>query len=65
MAMKWKYKDSRGIWQTGDFVNFADHGGTDITYFFKRHNTGETDVVSGSRLKESHPICLDDKNINP
>ena len=53
---KWKYQDSRGVWQTGEFLKFSDKGGTDITYFFKRDKTGETDLVSGSRLKKAKKL---------
>ena len=53
---RWKYQDSRGVWQTGEFLKFSDRGGTDVTYFFKRDKTGETDVVSGSRLKKAKRI---------
>jgi hypothetical protein len=53
---KWEYIDNRGKKQTGDFVKFLDHGGTDVTYFFKNSKTGKVDVISGSRLKKAKPI---------
>ena len=61
MQARWEYPDGRGVMQTGTFIKFADHGGTDVTYFFKRDNTGEIDVVSGSRLAKSKRIWDNDK----
>ncbi len=49
----WKYKDATGVERTGDFVDFSDRGGTDVTYCFRRAD-GTLDLVSGQRLKEAH-----------
>lgn len=53
---RWEYQDSRGVSQTGTVIKTVDKGGTDVTYMFKRDKTGETDVVSGSRLKKAKRI---------
>lgn len=53
--MRWKYRDSRDIEREGEFQAFADHGGTDVTYIFKRDD-GAIDCVSGTRLKLASPI---------
>jgi hypothetical protein len=35
---------------------FTDRGGTDVTYWFRDHVTGELSLVSGSRLKAARRI---------
>lgn len=55
----WSYKDSTGVQREGAFENFADHGGTDVTYFFRRAD-GTLDVVSGSRLKNAKHIRVEE-----
>ena len=56
-TMKWKYKDNRGIWQTGTLEKVSDLGGTDVTYFFK-NESGILDVIPGPKLKrdDAKPI---------
>lgn len=59
--VKWEYTDARGVRQKGIYLNSSERQGSDVTYYFKNLKTGNTDVVSGSRLKtmkriyESHP----------
>ena len=53
--IRWKYEDSTGVEREGIFEKFTDHGGTDITYFFRRDD-GKLDLVSGSRLKKASRI---------
>ena len=55
MQQRWRYEDAQGVEVEGFFENFADHGGTDVTYFFRRDD-GTLDVVSGSRLKTARNI---------
>jgi hypothetical protein len=52
----WKYQDARGVWHVGHTCGVFDHGGTDITYAFRDCETGEYDLVSGSRLKAAERI---------
>jgi hypothetical protein len=52
---RWRYEDARGVKREGVFIDFADYGGTDVTYFFRRDD-GAVDLVSGSRLKLASPI---------
>lgn len=52
----WEYEDARGMTQRGHFVHFTDHGGTDVTYFFRRCADGALDLVSGARLKAARRI---------
>jgi len=53
---KWEYFDSRGVKHTGWIEKTVDHGGTDVTYFFRDENTDELSVVSGSILKKAKRI---------
>jgi hypothetical protein len=57
---RWRYEDRIGVAREGTFKGYADHGGTDVTYFFERDD-GVTDVVSGPRLKKASPIYNDTK----
>lgn len=52
---RWAYEDGRGAQREGAFQNFYDHGGTDVTYKFRR-DSGEIDMVSGSRLKKAKRV---------
>ena len=49
-ATSWEYVDARGTMKDS-----SDKGGTDITYFMIR-DTGELDIVSGSRIKKMKGI---------
>lgn len=51
----WLYQTASGIQVIGQFEKSFDYGGTDIVYFMRR-NTGELDVLSGSRLKAAQRI---------
>ena len=55
MRQRWSYTDSMGTEREGFFEKFLDHGGTDVTYFFRRDG-GRLDLVSGSRLKSARNI---------
>ena len=67
--MKWHYLDNRGVPQEGTVEKTVDHGGSDVTYFFRR-DSGELDCLSGLRVKDhAHavyghkpgcPICEED-----
>ncbi len=57
MRTRWRYKDALGIPREGTFEKFTDHGGTDITYFFRRDD-GTLDLVSGSYLAEARVATL-------
>lgn len=48
--MEWHYLDNRGVPQTGTVEQTLDHGGSDVTYYF-RNDTGKLDVLSGLRVK--------------
>ena len=52
----WTYQDSVGVQRTGYFEKSLDHGGTDITYFFRRVEDGQLDLVSGLRLRAAKRI---------
>lgn len=52
----WKYRDARGVEQTGTMERFSDFGGTDVTYWFRRISDNTLDLVSGQRLKEAERI---------
>ena len=51
-AIRWKYKDGRGVWQTGTVEKTTEGQGSDVTYFFKNDKTGNIDVVSGRKMKK-------------
>lgn len=53
---KWKYEGARGVTHVGYLQKFSDFGGTDATYWFRDHLTGELDLVSGSRLKAARTL---------
>jgi hypothetical protein len=55
MKQRWTYKDATGVQREGTFEKYTDHGGSDITYFFRRDDN-TLDLVSGSRLKEARNI---------
>jgi hypothetical protein len=55
---KWEYQDALGIVRQGYMEKFSEHGGTDVTYWFRDHETGSLDLVSGSRLKAAHVIAI-------
>lgn len=55
MRPRWKYQDATGVWREGTFVNFSDHGGTDVTYWFRRDD-GTLDLCSGERLRRAARI---------
>ena len=55
MSQRWTYKDATGTQREGFFEHFSDHGGTDITYWFRRDDN-TLDLVSGQRLKEAKNI---------
>jgi hypothetical protein len=61
---RWRYEDTTGIEQEGEFKDFSDKGGTDVTYFFERDD-GRLDAVSGSRLKKAKPIYNTDERETP
>ena len=50
---KWTYKDKLGIEHIGYVERTADHGGTDVTYFFRDANNGQLSVLSGALLKQA------------
>lgn len=52
---RWRYQDATGVERVGYFENWTDHGGTDVTYFFRRED-GTLDLCSGSRLKQAERI---------
>lgn len=47
----WEYETAIGIPVRGTLEKTSEGQGTDVTYFFRRE-TGELDVISGSRLKK-------------
>lgn len=49
----WRYKDNLGIERTGRVVKTSDYGGTDVTYFFRRADSGQLDVLSGPYIKRT------------
>jgi len=53
---RWHYYDSRGIEHFGWIEKIADHGGTDVTYFFKDELSDELSVLSGTLLKQAERI---------
>ena len=53
---RWKYYDSLGKEHYGWVEKFADHGGTDVTYFFRDEKSNELSVLSGSKLKKAERI---------
>jgi len=53
---RWKYYDSRGVMHYGWVEKFTDHGGTDVTYFFRDEKTNELSLASGSVLKKADRI---------
>jgi hypothetical protein len=53
---KWSYQDARGIDHIGYMERFNDYGGTDVTYWFRDHETGELSLCSGARLKAAKRI---------
>jgi hypothetical protein len=53
---KWSYQDARGIDHIGYMERFSDHGGTDVTYWFRDATTGDLTLCSGSRLKAAKRI---------
>lgn len=61
---RWRYKDSVGVDHEGNFEKFSDHGGSDITYYFRRDD-GTLDLVSGSRLREAHSLLQSDITTAP
>ena len=54
---RWQYQDARGVTHTGYLERFSDHGGTDVTYWFRDHVTGALDLVSGSRLRAAKVLA--------
>ena len=54
-GQKWEYEDGAGVKRTGTFVKSSEGQGSDVTYFFKR-DTGETDAVSGEKLKRARGV---------
>jgi len=52
---RWTYQDATGVWREGTYKRCTDHGGTDVTYWFKRDD-GTLDLVSGERLKKAERI---------
>ncbi|MHC2284412.1 hypothetical protein [Bradyrhizobium barranii] len=53
---RWEYQDAAGLPHVGYLERFSDHGGTDVTYWFRDRVTGELSLVSGSRLKAARRI---------
>lgn len=53
---KWSYQDGRGVEHIGYFQQSNDYGGTDVTYWFRDHLTGELTLCSGSRLKAAKRV---------
>lgn len=53
----WRYQDACGVTHQGFMQSFADHGGTDVTYWMRDHATGELSLVSGSRAKAMERIA--------
>jgi hypothetical protein len=53
---RWEYEDAAGVPHVGYMQTFTDRGGTDVTYWFRDHVTGELSLVSGSRLKAARRI---------
>jgi hypothetical protein len=53
---KWEYQDACGVTHQGYMQTFSDHGGTDITYWFRDHQTGALALVSGARLKAAKRV---------
>jgi hypothetical protein len=53
MNPAWHYNDARGVAHTGYVERTVDHGGTDVTYYFRDSSTGELSLVSGPRLREA------------
>jgi len=53
---RWAWQDATGIWREGYMETFTDHGGTDVTYWFRRDPDGTLDLVSGARLKAAKRI---------
>jgi hypothetical protein len=51
----WQYETVHGLAVRGHVEKTSDHGGTDVTYFMRRE-TGEIDVLSGSRLKAARVL---------
>ena len=54
-GQRWRYLDAIGIEREGFMKGFADHGGSDVTYFFERDD-GRLDVVPGPRMKHAKNI---------
>jgi hypothetical protein len=52
----WKIVDSTGQVRVARMVGFSDFGGTDVPYYFRDLTDDSFHVVSGERLKQSHPI---------
>ncbi len=61
MEQRWTYSDRIGVQREGTFEKFYDHGGTDVTYYFRRDD-GTLDLVSGSRLKDARNITARGSN---
>lgn len=57
----WEYEDGAGVKRQGYFIKSSEGQGSDITYFFKRKDGGNTDIVSGSRLKNARVVSRDSK----
>jgi hypothetical protein len=55
MNPRWKYQDATGVEREGTFDGFYDHGGTDVTYRFRRDD-GTLDLCSGERLRKAQRI---------
>jgi len=52
----WRIVDSMGQERTARFVGYSDFGGTDVPYYFRDTTDDSFHIVSGQRLKQSHPI---------
>jgi hypothetical protein len=52
---RWKWEAYDG-WHEGYMERFSNHGGTDVTYWFRRDPCGTLDLVSGARLKAARRI---------
>jgi uncharacterized protein YfaT (DUF1175 family) len=56
----WRYRDACGVTRYGTMETFTDHGGTDVTYWFRRIENNTLDLVSGQRLRDAERIWKHD-----
>jgi hypothetical protein len=50
----WRYEDATGVERIGEMITWTTSGqGSDLTYSFRRLDSGKLDLVSGMRLKRA------------